>query len=141
MILNIKHTEVTNGDYGEYLKVTGMDTKGTEKYVNVGKKFDDKWHIIEKGATINFHNKQVDGKWRLEGFDVAATQEDNHLVEEAKKMGATVEKSTPKYKADPDKTSSIEKQVCLKAAVDLCIADKIKPSDIIPNMREFFKEF
>lgn len=35
------------------------------------------------------------------------------------------------YKADPAKTSSIERQVSLKGAIELSVADKIKTSDIL----------
>ena len=68
-------------------------------------------HPIKEGdETVGWCNRPKD--W----------EEEDEPEKEAVKQGGVVESVKPKYKADPDKTASIELQVCLKAATDLSVA-------------------
>ena len=64
-----------------------------------------------------------------------------HLVDEAVKQGGVVvevkKKPGTKYKADPDKISSIERQVSLKAAIELAVHDKIEVKHVGTYAKKF----
>jgi len=61
------------------------------------------------------------------------------VVTEAKKLGAVDVSQNTKYKADPLKQASIERQVALKEAVSMYIAGKIEREEIKTLANEFAK--
>jgi len=68
--------------------------------------------------------------------------EEPPIVTEAKKMGATVTGTEPRYKADPAKTQSIERQKALAEAVSWCgykvqAGVEIKTEDVIKVAEKF----
>jgi len=65
MIVTIKSITTEHGDYGEYRKVTGIDDKGKEVTKNVGDRFQDKWDLLQEGATLDFKMTQKDKKWYI----------------------------------------------------------------------------
>ncbi len=66
MIVTIKNAEVTTGDYGEYVKVTGVDGTGKEVSKNVSEKFRGKWGLLVDGATLEFKMvESKDNKWQI----------------------------------------------------------------------------
>lgn len=160
MLVTIKTVEKADGDYGEYIKVTGFDGNGKETFKNVSSKFEDRWPLLKPNATVEFKMKKKDNKWVIndiipaefpssegEARPMVDRNEEPPLVKEIKKVGAKVE--DVKYKADPDKTASIENQVCLKTAGEITVAminagllkDKVTEKTIIVAnaFKEIFK--
>ena len=76
MIITIKQAKVQTGDYGEYLKVEGIDKSGKPVTKNVSNKFKDKWDSLQSETVHDFKMVQKDGKWYIEDITpVGATTE------------------------------------------------------------------
>ena len=142
MIITIKEvTKEFTKNRNEYLKVMGFTGDGKPTTKSVFDNLKDKWELIKEDTTLEFiMQKSEKGFWNV--VDIKPMPD---IVKEAIKKGAVIVSNTPeskpsqekvetdvaikpevkvspKYKADPDKTASIELQVCLKAATDLSIA-------------------
>jgi len=86
MILTIKTVEEIDGDYGRYLKVSGVDGKGKENTKNVGEKFEDKWGLLKENATVEFKMIQKDSKWYID--DIMPIKESLEEKQETRKEPA-----------------------------------------------------
>ena len=79
MIVTITKVEKVVGDYGEYVKVTGVDGNGKETFKNVSSKFTDKWELLKEHATIDFKMVKKDNKWAI--ADIIPIGEQIHAAE------------------------------------------------------------
>ena len=124
---------IAEGDvrYDKYDNMFFKDKEGKE--YKIGAKRDDEVRdtvVANPGRAVeliysNFMNKDFISDVKLfEGKPPVANKPmvEGHLAQEAIKQGGVVEDVKSKYKADPNKTASIELQVCLKAATDLSVA-------------------
>jgi len=119
--------------------------------VKIAEKRSNLHPLFEQGKAVMLHYetyknrpyvagaKPVAGELPQEG-KATILPEHQEVIAEARKEGAEMLKGKPtgdgKYKADPDKMRSIERQVSLKSAVDWCICkvnlgEKIKTADVL----------
>lgn len=134
MIFTIKESqEAFTAKDVKYLKVTGVNDKGEVSTKNIFNNLEDKWGLLIADNTVDFKMEKKGNYWNVVDIQAAGA-----LVNEAVKAGGVVESVKPsKYKADPDKTASIERQVALKEAVKLCIGDKIELAKISDYAKKF----
>ena len=97
--------------------------KGGGKAIKIGAKRANLHPIFEQDRAVllkwdNYMDKDYVADAELFEGEVP------RVVKEIIKEGGELEKvkTNPKYKADPDKTASIELQVCLKCATELSVA-------------------
>ena len=66
MIITIKQSTRETGDYGDYLKVIGVDGQGKEVSKNVSQKFEGLWGKLNAKTTWDFKHIQKNNKWQLD---------------------------------------------------------------------------
>jgi hypothetical protein len=67
MIVTVKQAEEMDGDYGQFLKVTGVNDKGVQVFRNVSVQFKDKWEALKQpNAVFEFKMMQKNKKWIIE---------------------------------------------------------------------------
>ena len=133
MIILVKDFEqVQSGQYTN-LEVKGINTK-TQKETNqtIYSTLSDKWDLIEKDKMIELvmQNKGTGSSPRWQVTDIKLPP----IAEDDKK---TSKPENGQYKADPDKTASIERQVSLKCSVELAIAGTISREEILSWAKAF----
>ena len=75
MRITISSVEHITGDYGEYIKVTGIDDKGKEVFKNASEKFRDKWDLLKEGNSVDFKMVQRNNKWQVGDITLAEAQQ------------------------------------------------------------------
>jgi len=109
-IIVVDKTEILHGTKGEYLKVT--DKGGKTQNI-----FDRAlWNLFGDGLAVELTLEKQGTWWNVVGA-VAVEKE------VAKELAEKKESPKPKYSADPAKIDSIERQVALKAAVEIMVAE------------------
>ena len=82
MILTIKSATLEAGDYGDYMKVTGVDGNGKEVTKNIGEKFKDNWDLLQENATVNIKMVQRDRKWYVDSIEPIKIEIDETKITE-----------------------------------------------------------
>jgi len=127
MKLLITKTEQAFTNKGaEYLKITGVDENNRETTKSVFDNLKGKWSLLVEGNTVELKLKKVGQYWNIE--DILPTEGETPTPK------ATVthqEAQREPFRADPDKTASIEKQVAVKSVVELWIAEKLERDSIL----------
>jgi hypothetical protein len=109
MIVTIKSAEKLSGDYGEYIKISGIsNNKEITK------------ELLKENATVEFVMVQKNNRWNI---DDIKTIELPPVVSEAKKEGAVIVGVSDKI---APKDWQISNAVGAKGAIELVCADKIK---------------
>lgn len=131
MQIIVSNTELMEGDYGEYLKVTYKDKNGKESFRNIGAHFKDRWSEFTQGRMIELkYRKGENDKWILQEIIPAQLseqpsnapqskseplkEESNKLLQHAIKEGAVI-----------DKPSGQEVGMTTKEIGDMIRADKL----------------
>ena len=92
MILTIKSATLEAGDYGDYMKVTGVDGNGKEVAKNIGEKFKDKWDLLQENATVNIKMVQRDRKWYVDSIEPIKIEiDETKITEQQAAVAAKVE--------------------------------------------------
>ena len=92
MILTIKSATLEAGDYGDYMKVTGVDGNGKEVAKNIGEKFKDKWDLLQENATVNIKMVQRDRKWYVDDVEpIKIEVDETKITEQQAAVAAKVE--------------------------------------------------
>ena len=107
-----------------------------------------KWDDLQVGRAYTFTMGEYDGKPFVKDFESmseAMAEKIPAVVKEAVNMGAEVESVSPKYKADPAKTTSIENQVALKCATEIAVSKIDKgeemSTDKVISVAKQFRQF
>lgn len=140
--------EASNGN--PYMEVVGLNTYDNKPMKKTVFDHEDKWPLLVANTIVEFVN-QRDGttpegkpKWKLVDIKkpgtpppvkptLPYTPDMDDVKAEVKPTAYAGRSPTPasRYKADPDKTDSIERQVALKCAVELVVAGKIEPEKVL----------
>uniref|UniRef100_A0A6M3JVP0 Uncharacterized protein n=1 Tax=viral metagenome TaxID=1070528 RepID=A0A6M3JVP0_9ZZZZ len=132
MILTITNVETMTGEYGDYLKVTGEDKDGNEKFKNVGKKFHDKYPILIKGSQVDFKNVKKDGKWVLSDIVAVRLTDPQEPMEPDdypdKEVLPTAVKSTAQ-KRDTGKNGAFSLSYAKDVACSCISSGQLKPTE------------
>ena len=139
-IVKVEQEFTRNGD--EYKKVTVAKGDGAETTKSVFNNLEDKWPLLKAGSTLEFVMEKRGQYWNVTDIKTVEEQlpppqenKSEPLPDDVQKsVQNNVQKTDTKYKADPDKTSSIEEQVAFKGIIDLRCSDKIEADSITYNM-------
>ena len=98
MLVTIQTVSQESGDFGEYVKVVGVQPNGKETTKNVSDRFKDKWSLLQGGNTVDFKMVQKNNKWQIVDISLAGSQLPSPII------GKEPPKPTPSYKGrDEDK--------------------------------------
>jgi len=117
MILTIKSATLEAGDYGDYMRVAGVDDNGKEVTKNIGEKFKNKWALLQENATVNIKMVQRDKKWYVDGIEPIEIEVDGTKITEQQ-----VKPSEPKVAIAPQAIG-----MCTKEIGDMIRAKYLKP--------------
>jgi len=90
----------------------------------------------DKKVAVNIEKEKSGKYWNVTNLTLAETPSAN-LSETPVE---TPKKSEPKFKADPDKTESIERQSALKSAIELVVSGKVEAEKVL-SYAEVFRRF
>jgi len=137
-IIVVDKTEILHGTKGEYLKVT--DKGGKTQNI-----FDRAlWNLFGDGLAVELTLEKQGTWWNVTGAVPVGKEVAQELAEKEKVTKEEVARKEPvpkpKYTADPAKIDSIERQVALKAAVDIMCAtisrfEKITPDEYLAMLK------
>ena len=125
MLFTIKEVKEMHSDKaGEYLQILGFTGDGKPSTKNIFNSMKDKWPILKEDATVELKMQKKGEFWNV--VDITDPGLPPVVEEAIKDKGTTIasvtNKPQGKYRADPDKTASIELQVCLKVAGEIAVA-------------------
>ena len=130
MIITIKTVESQTGDFGEYLKVTGLNEKGEETTKNVSTKFQEKWALLQPNTIVEFKMaKNKEGKWQI--TDIISATAPPPTTAETHHTEVSPKEETVKPRTDENqlRQRSIEVQNAMTTTANIWIAGKIKDDD------------
>jgi len=124
-------TEFTKNG-AEYRKVKGITSDGKETTKSVFDSLEDKWNLLQENRTLEFKVEKKGQFWNVVDIlevEVPPPTKATILPEHQKEIDKAVAGSKPppsgqeagktKYKADPAKINSIERQVAMKLACEI----------------------